>query len=200
MSRNLFKPLAQKSDIVVQEFTDETLIYDLQKNKAFALNQTSSMVWQLCDGAKTVGEIADQLSRKLNNPVNEDLVWFALEQLKKDGLIEDGENIPNHFADLSRREVIKRVGLSSMIALPVISSLVAPMAIHAQSACPTAPCRCPNGSTSCNGSSATVGGITYVNCFSNSGNNSNCNCIGPFNPNNSAGSGFKSSTVGCTLV
>ncbi len=147
MSNFTFKPLGRKDNIVMQEFDDETLIYDLTKNKAFSLNQTSSLVWQLCDGTKTISEISIELSRKLNTLVTEDFIWFALQQLKKDDLIENPPEFRTPFEGLARREVIQRVGFASLATLPVIASLVAPMAIHAQSVCNTGPpggalCRC----------------------------------------------------------
>ena len=74
-----FKPLARKNEIVVQEVEGETLIYDLKANKAFNLNETSSIVWQLCDGDKTITEIAENLSNKYNSPITDDFVWLAPE-------------------------------------------------------------------------------------------------------------------------
>lgn len=127
-------PLVRKRDIVVQDFKDEVLIYDLNDNRAFCLNETSALVWETCDGDKSVTEITQILSEKLSLPVNEDLVWFALDQLRKEKLVENAEGLSNHFAGMSRREVIKKVGLTSMVALPIIASLVAPTSVHANSA------------------------------------------------------------------
>jgi hypothetical protein len=127
-------PKARKENLVVQELDGEVLIYDLNTNKAFSLNETSSLVWQLCDGDNSVSEISESISRKLNSPANEDLVWLALDQLKKEKLIANGDEVVSNFTGMSRREVIKKVGLGTMIALPIVSSLVAPTAASAQSA------------------------------------------------------------------
>ena len=59
------------------------MLYDLTINKAYLLNPTSSLIWQLCDGTKSVGEITESISKELDSPVPEDLVWLALDQLKK---------------------------------------------------------------------------------------------------------------------
>jgi len=128
-----YKPSARKSDIVVQDSHDETVIYDLKSNKAFCLNETSTLVWQLCDGRKSVSEISDAMSVQLKTLVSEDIVWLALDQISKDGLLEKGDAINNHFAGLSRREAIRKVGIASMVALPIVSVIVAPNAAHAQS-------------------------------------------------------------------
>jgi len=117
-------PLSRKDDLVVQELNGEILIYDLRENKAFCLNETSALVWQACDGINSVSDIGKRVG-------SEDLVWLALEELKKERLIERAPMYK--FVGMSRRDVIKKIGIGSMIALPVVGSLVAPAAAHAQS-------------------------------------------------------------------
>ncbi len=117
----------------MQDLRGETLIYDLTADKAFCLNETSAFVWQNCDGEKEVGQIAEGLARKNRQPVNEDIVWLAIEQLRADNLMSEAEISAEIFAGMNRREIIKKVGLATMIALPLISGLVAPTAAHAQS-------------------------------------------------------------------
>jgi hypothetical protein len=111
------------------------LIYDLTINKAFCLNPTSAIIWNLCDGNNYVSDITNQVSKQLKQPVTDDLVYLALDQFKTDNLLSDNEEIKIEFSGLSRREVIRKVGFASMIALPVISSLVAPTAAMATSTC-----------------------------------------------------------------
>jgi hypothetical protein len=130
-------PMSRRDNIVIQEFRDEVLIYDLSKNKAFCLNETSAMVWQECDGTKSVGEISQNLSRKLQTNVSEDIVWLSLKQFKKDKLLANKDFV-TPLDGLNRREIVKRIGFASMVALPLIASVVAPSAIHAQSGNQTA--------------------------------------------------------------
>lgn len=142
------KPLSRQNNIVVQELENEILLYDLKSHKAFCLNETSALVWQLCDGNKSVAEIAGDLSRKLNSPVNEEFVWLALEQLKKEKLVLNCEKSTEHVNGLSRREVIRKVGSATMVALPLVSVLIAPKAIYALSpGCDdtSVPCTVPSG-------------------------------------------------------
>lgn len=119
--------------MIVQELSDEVLVYDLSTDKAYNLNETSSFVWQNCDGGRDVDELAQAMTKKFNRPVSEEMVWLALEGLKKEGLVEHECAPPESVAGLSRRQMIRRVGLGSMVALPMISALVAPTAAHAQS-------------------------------------------------------------------
>jgi hypothetical protein len=134
-------PLSRKHDIVIQEIDGEVLIYDLSKNRAYCLNQTSSMVWNACDGTKSVTEISQSLSKQLKQNVSEDIVWLALDQLKKDNLLTESDKFVTPFDGMNRREIVKRIGFASMVALPLISSVIAPTALRAQSGffnCPSA--------------------------------------------------------------
>jgi hypothetical protein len=126
-------PIAKKDELVIQELDSELLIYDLQTNKVFSLNETSALVWQLSNGERTISEIAQIVGQNLGIKVSEEFVWLALEQMKKQNLLENKSVIENHFQGESRREVIKRVGYASLVTLPMISILVAPLAIQAQS-------------------------------------------------------------------
>ena len=126
-------PQSRQSNIVVQDFEKEVLIYDLKINKAFCLNETSAMIWQLCNGKRTVEEISQSLTKKLKQPITEDVIWLALDGFKKDNLLENNEQFEIDFNSLSRRQVIKKVGFASMIILPIVLSIVAPSAAMAQS-------------------------------------------------------------------
>ena len=117
-------PSARKSGLVIQEVPDEVLIYDLGSNKAHCLNLTAATVWKSCDGKTSIQEIASILKEQSGNEVSDDLVWLAIDQLNENSLLE-GEVI-SRFAGQTRREVIKKLGLASMIAIPVVASLVAP--------------------------------------------------------------------------
>ena len=131
MSR--FVPVPRRSDIVVQEFENEVLIYDLRKQKALCLNETASKVWQMCDGKRNVTEIANLLSKESGLAYSEDVILLTLGQLKRDRLLEFAKTHSIDFPDINRRQLIHKIGLASVITLPFISSLVAPSAAHAQS-------------------------------------------------------------------
>ena len=192
--KNHIVPKARKENLVVQELDGEVLIYDLNTNKAFCLNEASALVWQACDGNKDVSEIRKSLGKQLNSTVNDDFVWLALDQLKKENLIESEGEISTPFDGLSRREIIRKVGLATLVALPIVSSLVAPMAVHAASVCASGSCRCPNA-TPATGNCAGSTTPTTVNC-NTVGGTPTCDCVGPFGANDSAGAGFKTGS-GC---
>ena len=113
-------PMARQTGLVVQDMPDEVLVYDLDSNKAHCLNQSAAMVWKSCDGTNSVADIVRQFDGK----VTEDFVWLAIDQLGENGLLAN--EIPPRFKGQSRRQVLKTIGLASMVALPVIASIVAP--------------------------------------------------------------------------
>ncbi|MEZ5344815.1 MAG: PqqD family protein [Pyrinomonadaceae bacterium] len=124
---------ARREQLVVQKIGDETLVYDLITNKAVCLNSTSALIWNLCDGKRSVTEIADEFTLRANIRISRDLVLLALSQLSGENLLEDkGPEAENHSAT-SRRELIRKAGFGTLAALPMIYSLVAPKAALAQS-------------------------------------------------------------------
>jgi hypothetical protein len=143
-------PKSRQEELVVQELINEVLIYDLKIDRAFCLNETSAQVWKLCDGTKSTGEIAETISQQLNSHISEGLIWIALDQLKKENLLANADEIASRYQGMSRREMIRKVALTTAIALPVVSSLVAPTAAMAQSACvPLADACAPKGTPCC---------------------------------------------------
>jgi hypothetical protein len=140
-------PVARKEGMVIQEMPNEVLVYDLETNKAHCLNQTAATIWKSCDGSNSVTDISKLLAKTSGSAVEEDLIWLAIDQLNEKNLLET--QIAPKFNGQTRREVIKKVGLAAVIALPIISSLAAPKAAHAGSQCPVGdPCTtsadCPN--------------------------------------------------------
>jgi hypothetical protein len=122
---NRLLPAARTTDIIEQEAGNELAIYDLQTNKAYNLNETSKNVYRACNGKMTFEDLRSRYK------YTDDLIYFALDELKANNLVEEHKSV--HFAGINRREVIKRVGLGTMIALPVIVGITAPKAAHAAS-------------------------------------------------------------------
>jgi hypothetical protein len=126
-------PIARKDGLVIQETTDEVLVYDLTSNKAHCLNQTAAFVWKSCDGNNSISDITNRFQKEIGSSVHEDLVWLAIDQLNDKNLLE--KDLTADFAGRSRREVIKKIGLAAVIALPIVASLTAPSSAMAASSC-----------------------------------------------------------------
>jgi coenzyme PQQ synthesis protein D (PqqD) len=150
---NLVVPHAREEGLVVEELPDELLVYDMDRHKAHCLNQTAALVWKHCDGQTPVQDIALILRDKLNTPADEEVVWFSLDQLNRARLLREPVKRPGTTPALSRRELIRRVGLAAALSVPLITTILAPTAFAALScgtfSCdPAAPAanQCPTGS------------------------------------------------------
>jgi coenzyme PQQ synthesis protein D (PqqD) len=146
--KNPQNPMARQTGLVVQEMPDEVLVYDLDTNKAHCLNESAALIWKSCDGKNSVMDIVREFESTGAGKVSEDFVWLAIDQLNENGLLENDP--PSRFQGQSRRQVLKTIGLASIVAVPVIASLVAPQkALGSVSCVCTAPASCntaPNAS------------------------------------------------------
>jgi hypothetical protein len=121
-------PSARKERLVVKELPDEVLVYDLERHKAHCLNQSAAMIWKYCDGRTTLPEMVGKLNDELGVPVDEQAVWLALDQLARANLLGERRPRPGPKAGMSRRDVIKRMGVAAAIGVPLVTTLLAPTA------------------------------------------------------------------------
>jgi hypothetical protein len=137
-------PRGRQDQLLVEELPGELLVYDLIRNKAHCLNRTAAFIWQQCDGATTVPQIAARLSEQLGLPADEALVWLALDRLSQAGLLQHQPTPPAGHRLLSRRDLIVKLGLAGSLAmlLPVISTANIPTAAAAASPPPCQPKTC----------------------------------------------------------
>ncbi|HXI92047.1 MAG TPA: PqqD family peptide modification chaperone [Blastocatellia bacterium] len=143
-------PEARRVGLVVQELSGEVLVYDRERNKAHCLNSTAARVWEYCDGKRSVEQIARAIEEEINAPVDEDVIWLGVEQLSKTHLLQESAKLPEHKAGLSRREVMKRIGLAAAVALPVVTSIIAPSAAQAANCLPSGSA-CTSSAQCCSG-------------------------------------------------
>src|SRR5262245_63985595 len=117
------RPRIQKRGLIVRELDDEILIYNTETNNAHCLNRTAALIWKECDGRSTVPEISNNLSRRLGASINDQMVWFALKQFDRDGLLENKVTIPAELVrlGLNRRQVMKAMGLAAIVAVPLVT-------------------------------------------------------------------------------
>jgi coenzyme PQQ synthesis protein D (PqqD) len=146
-------PQARKEGLVIQELSEEVLVYDLHRDKAHCLNQTAAAVWRRCDGNKRISEIAEQMEKEFNVTIREEVALLGVQQLEQARLLV--ERIPSASGSkISRREVMRRAGVVA-IGLPAVTTILALTAAQA------ATCRA-NGEA-CNGN----GQCCSHNCVAN---------------------------------
>jgi hypothetical protein len=144
-ARSSFAP--KHKNVIVRQLSDEFLLYDKATNKAHCLNQSAADIWHLCDGKRTVVDIARVLQKQSKSPVDEQMLWVALIEFQNAGLLRN--DIPGLHAGrgMSRRDAVRRVGATAAaLAVPVIASVLVPKAEAAVScstlggACNPRPC------------------------------------------------------------
>ena len=154
---NQFIPHARSQGLVITDVDDEVLVYDKERDQAHCLNQTAALVWKYSNGKRTVAEIAQRMENKLHSPVDEQIVWYALQQLEKDHLLKEEISHPSEMREVTRREFVKQMGAATVaVTVPIIISLTAPKAAFAVSCLPEGQ-PCTSGTQCCDGCCA--GGI-----------------------------------------
>jgi len=126
-------PRAREKGLLTCEVADELLVYDLDRYKAHCLNSTAALVWRQCDGRTSVPEIIRALNSVYGVTLDNDVVWFALEQLERAQLIliDMTHRRRTASAKITRRELIMRAGAAAAMSVPLVSSIVTPTAIEA---------------------------------------------------------------------
>jgi hypothetical protein len=120
-------PKARKNDLVMRQIPGELLVYDLKRHKAFCLNETAANIWKSCNGNRTVADLAAELQSREQKPVDEQLIWLALDQLEKSNLMQAKFPRPAGQMSVSRRSLV-RAGIITAIALPLVTMIAAPTA------------------------------------------------------------------------
>ena len=134
-------PRRRADGLVIHDLPDEVLVYDRERDQAHCLNQTAALVWRACDGTRTPAEIARRLTATLDQSVSEDLVLLALDQLDKFELLEASGPAFGHFSALTRRQMVRTLGIAAAVAVPVVTSIVAPTPAQAATCiAPGQPC------------------------------------------------------------
>jgi hypothetical protein len=124
-------PRMRKQNLIVDELPDEVLVYDLDRHKAHCLNSTAALVWRRCNGKTLPSEIARRLQSELDQPFNEELVWLALRQLDKIHLLAEPVGLPPQFAGMTRRAMVRTLGIAAIVTVPLVTSIVSPTALAA---------------------------------------------------------------------
>ena len=137
MSQRPAQPTARTSGVVVKTVGDEVLVYDLETHRAHSVNRVAVAVWRRCDGTRDAARIAAELQEDGVAPVTEEAVRYAFGELVRARLLAG----PMAGPGLTRRELVRRLGTAAAVALPLVTTIVAPTAAQAQSCLPQlAPC------------------------------------------------------------
>jgi hypothetical protein len=125
-------PKSRRSDLLIDQVGDETIVYDQLRQEAHSLNRLASIVWRQNDGTRSVEELAELAGAELGAPADQSIIEYALDKLATAHLLEGGA--------ITRRDVVRRMTFAgaAAVALPVVLSIAAPTAAMAASG-PTPP-------------------------------------------------------------
>ena len=144
------RPLARKDGLVIEELDGETLIYDTERDKAHCLNAAAAQIWRRCDGRHTLVDMRDDFAGDIPVEVAREVVNDCVVRLSRAHLLEGGSLPQKENLVLSRRNLLRKIGIgaaSAAIVLPLVTSIVAPTPAAAAS-CGSYSC-VPGGSFSC---------------------------------------------------
>jgi hypothetical protein len=126
-------PARRTEGLVVTKLHDEVLVYDLERHRAHCLNPAAAVVFEHCDGTRSVPELARILARQTGGPADPDCVWLALDRLGAAQLLTARVSRPAGAVRLSRRDLVRRVGIA--VLLPAVTSVLAPTPAQAAATC-----------------------------------------------------------------
>jgi hypothetical protein len=124
------RPVARRSGLLIRDLPGEVLVYDTESHRAHCLNRLAGEVFRHADGTRTVADLAALVGE---HGGGEQVVLGALANLVDAGLIEETD--AKTTGGLTRREVVRRVGIGAAVLLPAVVSVLAPTPAEAAVTC-----------------------------------------------------------------
>jgi hypothetical protein len=116
-------------------------VFDHQQQQAYALNTTSALVWQHCDGQTTAEQLMELLRQNCNvsRAQAEQLTWLALDELGKANLLEAEVARPRLLSSkLTRRQMLTTFATAgaALAVVPMVALVTAQARAQALPATP----------------------------------------------------------------
>ena len=110
-------------DLIIERCGSEMVVFVPASNEAHSLNQTASLIFDLCDGVTTRAQMVAAL-QDVGLPADTAIVNLALAELAEASLVIVDDERPQ--VGVSRRTVIRRLGLSAtaIALLPVVETIL----------------------------------------------------------------------------
>lgn len=87
---------ATREDATLADIGSDTMVYSGSLTTMVQLDQSAALIWKLCDGKRSVGEIVSLLAEAFPEDSSriESDVYEALEHLRREGMLtlQDGED------------------------------------------------------------------------------------------------------------
>src|SRR5215210_5237323 len=125
-----------RSGLLRHELDGQVLIYDAREDRVHLLDTTTGHVFELLEqGNQSREGIVSELATRMDTMESESLLQLSLDELRKADLL-DGPAAMAPLSDITRRDLLRKVGLAGAAALlvPAIATLTATSA-YAQASC-----------------------------------------------------------------
>ena len=127
-----------KTNILVEELAEETLVYDLDSHRAHSLNPTAAFLLHAADGSRSEKDLARRATEHFGEPASLEVVQLGLDRLRRAGLVEWDGSAPAQEG-MTRRQAVRKVATVGIL-LPAVMTIVTPT--PAQAATLIAPTQC----------------------------------------------------------
>jgi hypothetical protein len=122
---------ARTQNMIVEEFGDECVVYDVTRKKAHCLNGSVKWIWEQCDGSKTAEDISKAFEMRFGASEASILVSGGLSQLEAANLLSNDGNLEVGCppVQMTRRDAVA----AASFLVPLITSIVVPTPAAAKS-------------------------------------------------------------------
>jgi len=122
----------RKSGLTIERIDSELLVFDPETDEVHSLNESSALVFDMCDGSSTTEEMRARLP-EIGLPADPEIIELALAELDEASLIEVQPALA--ASNVTRRTLTRRLGLSAVAValIPVVETILAQPAAAAGS-------------------------------------------------------------------
>ena len=126
-----------RAGLLRHQLDGQVLVYDTREDRVHLLDTTTGHVFELLEqGNRSREGIVAELATRMNSIEGESLLRLSLDELRKADLLMDAQVPTDALNDITRRDLVRKLGLAGAAALlvPTITTLTATRA-YAQASC-----------------------------------------------------------------
>jgi hypothetical protein len=121
----------KQKKLIARTIDDELLLFDKKTSTAHCLNGIAGEMWMACKRQSSAADVTDFLRSRWPE-MEEEVVGASLSRMAAAGLLE--ETIDEENISTARRELIRKLGFTAAVVLPiVVTSVLIPPAASAAS-------------------------------------------------------------------
>ena len=107
--------------LIAKRIDNELLLFEEETSTAHCLNGIASEMWMACEQQSSAVEVTEFLRTRWPD-MEKEVVWASLSKMAAAGLLEETTN--QEDIAISRREAIRKLGITAAAALPIVVTSV----------------------------------------------------------------------------